>query len=34
MTLSAAVFLILSWAFIIALMAFCFHRVLSKKEMD
>jgi len=34
MSLSASIFLILSWVFIIGLMIFCFRRVFSKKEMD
>ena len=34
MSLSAWIFLILSWGFILGLTIFCFWRVFSKKEMD
>jgi len=34
MSLSAGVFLILSWAFIMGLTVFCFAKVFSKKDMD
>jgi hypothetical protein len=34
MSVSAWVFLILSWGFILGLTVFCFAKVFSKKEMD
>jgi hypothetical protein len=34
MTIGGWIFLGLSWIFIIALVAFCFYKVFSKKEMD
>ena len=34
MRLSGWIFLILSWAFILALTAFCFYKVFTKKKVD
>lgn len=34
MSLSAGVFLILSWVFIMGLTVFCFAKVFSKKDLD
>lgn len=34
MSVSALIFVILSWGFILGLTAFCFWKVFSKKEMD
>ena len=34
MSLSAWIFLILSWGFILGLTVFCFVKVFSKKKMD